>query len=1230
MPEIAGYRGQIERQLSQEIGLPVSIGGVSATWPGLHPLLQIDGLEVRDAAGRPALLLSSVDAEIAWSSLWHFGLRLRRLEIVAPSLEVRRDADGTILVAGLPVQGQATDTDYTFARWLLAQGRIVIRDARLVWHDARRAAPPLELQQLNFELRNGLARHQFGLTAQPPGGTASRVDLRGNWKGDDPADLASWRGALYGNLEGLDLQAWSPWVDLPQALSRGQGKLKFWVDFAQLQPTGFSADLQLSDVVAHLGDALPALDLVTVQGSVSGQRTETGYQGEVKGLSLATRDGIVVPTTTATLRYDNVSRREGGMLRADQLDLGALAALAGALPLPAQVHERLQHFAPQGRLTALEASWRGPVEGPTHWEAKTRFEGLALQPHLELPGFTGVSGSLEGDAAAGVLRIDSRQAKLDLPAVFPSASLPLTTLQAELRWRGGQSGIDFHLARAAFRNDDAEGEASGTYRFTGAGPGEIDLSARLTRADGNAVWRYMPLVVNSDARHWLQNGIIGGHSENATLRLKGPLSAFPFRDGKSGIFQVKGQIIGATLDYARGWPQITGIDGDLLFEGVRMVIRAARGNILGTALSNVVAEIPDLEQHEEMLHVRGEVRGQTQQFLDFIEASPVGARIQHFTESIQAKGNGDLDLRLDFPLRHIGDTQVQGKFRFAGNELKILPGLPLLTGVRGELDFTADQLQARGVRAQMLGAPVTVDVSTASGGMVRVDARGVLKAQGLRQSAEIPEGRWLDHLSGEANWRGSVKIKKPAAELRIETGLEGLSSSLPAPFNKPGRESLPLLVTGRIESGRSEFSASLGGLVALRMQEAGETWRGRAALGDAARKPLPPLPERGIGLAIVQPDLDLDLWRALLPSADSAASGPLSSIELRAALLRFQQRSFHDARIAATATPAGWRFAAESSEVRGQLNWERSGAGRLSGRLAFLNLPPASAPAVPVTNGTTQDMPAVDLVVDNFRVREMALGELRLAGENRDGAWQGRVELKSEAANLNSDLRWLRPGSATSETRANFRLVINNGEKLLGRLGLPDAMRRGNGSLKGELAWPGAPADYALEQLAGNLSLEMENGQFKKLEPGVGRLLGVLSLQSLPRRITLDFRDIFSEGFAFDSIAGSAKMAKGSLSTDELRIRGPAAKILLSGKVDLPGETQDLKVRIQPAVGESIAVGAMIAHPVAGAVAWAAQKILNDPLDQAFAYEYTVTGAWSDPKVERLQRAPTDAKPSIP
>ncbi|HUY02595.1 MAG TPA: AsmA-like C-terminal region-containing protein, partial [Rhodocyclaceae bacterium] len=212
-----------------------------------------------------------------------------------------------------------------------------------------------------------------------------------------------------------------------------------------------------------------------------------------------------------------------------------------------------------------------------------------------------------------------------------------------------------------------------------------------------------------------------------------------------------------------------------------------------------------------------------------------------------------------------------------------------------------------------------------------------------------------------------------------------------------------------------------------------------------------------------------------------------------------------------------------------------------------------------------------------------------------------------------------RSGATQADTRLKFTLNAKNIEKMLSRVGYPDVVRRGRATLEGDVAWNGSPLAIDYPSLDGSMNVVAAAGQFNKLEPGAGRLLGILSLQSLPRRITLNFRDIFSEGFAFDSIAGQIGMKHGVMSSGDLRIQGPSAKILMSGSVDLSRETQNLRVRVQPAIGESLSVGAILmAHPAVGAIAYLVQKLLRDPIDQAFSYEYSVTGTWADPKVEKL------------
>ena len=211
-----------------------------------------------------------------------------------------------------------------------------------------------------------------------------------------------------------------------------------------------------------------------------------------------------------------------------------------------------------------------------------------------------------------------------------------------------------------------------------------------------------------------------------------------------------------------------------------------------------------------------------------------------------------------------------------------------------------------------------------------------------------------------------------------------------------------------------------------------------------------------------------------------------------------------------------------------------------------------------------------------------------------------------------------KPDPVAPDTTLKFSLKAKSLEHMLDRLGYPNTIARGSASVDGKLSWNGPPVAPDLPSLNGSINFQAKDGQFRKLEPGVGRMLGILSLQSLPRRITLDFHDVFSAGFAFDSIEGSAQVSHGVAQTEDLTIRGPSAQVAMKGTLDLARETQNLVVRVQPALGESFATGVLLLHPATGALTWGINKLFGHPLDQIFAFEYSITGAWADPKVDKL------------
>jgi uncharacterized protein YhdP len=686
-----------------------------------------------------------------------------------------------------------------------------------------------------------------------------------------------------------------------------------------------------------------------------------------------------------------------------------------------------------------------------------------------------------------------------------------------------------------------------------------------------------------------------------------------------------------------------------------MLITGKSGRMFGVGLRDVRAEIADLEQNDELLTVTGKAAGPTADFLRFIEASPVGERIDHFTEDMKAEGNGELDLKLSLPCASWRNSKVDGSYRFDGNRLTVDSDLPPLTEVRGALRFSADHLEARGIRGALLGSPLNVDVRTAGDGNVQVNAAGEFGIAALRR--QFAAFRLFDHLAGSAKWTGSVLVKNKAAEVKLSSNLVGLTSSLPEPFNKSATDVMPLNFERRLlpaavpkadptaagtrgTSARATAKASPAAARpppakdgAPRPREAtvpdsvlemlnvgiGRAWRlqlvrrldgaapvitrGVVAMGDIA----PVMPERGLLFAVNLPRIDVNAWRNLWPAPadgngqDTAVLPTLPALlfDLRTAELAVQDRSFHDVRINGShpENATSTRFELKSRELSGNFEWDGAGAGKLTGRIGQFAIPEAAATPAALQAKASEVIdrfPALDITVDQLSFKDRQLGTVRIAAENKDGYWNTRVDAKNEDGTLESTGRW-RLSTTQPDTRIEFKLSAKSIEKFLARAGYPDTVRRGSANVTGNLSWNGTPFTIDYPTLAGNLKLDASNGQFVKLEPGVGRLLGVLSLQSLPRRITLDFRDVFSEGFAFDSIAGQFAVARGVMDTRDLQIQGPSAKVLMSGTVDLAGETQDLKVRVQPAVGDTVAIGAMIANPVAGAVVWAAQKILKDP-----------------------------------
>jgi uncharacterized protein YhdP len=443
--------------------------------------------------------------------------------------------------------------------------------------------------------------------------------------------------------------------------------------------------------------------------------------------------------------------------------------------------------------------------------------------------------------------------------------------------------------------------------------------------------------------------------------------------------------------------------------------------------------------------------------------------------------------------------------------------------------------------------------------------------------------------------------------------------------------------------------------------------------GEAA-----PLPEEGVIANVNLANVNVDAWEEVLAKTTSApapAPAPAASpgtrrraaadapelsylptiIAVRAKELVAEGRRIHNVVVGGSREGLTWRANVDATELNGYVEYRQSagaGAGRIYARLARLTIAQSDTSDVEaLLNEQAESVPALDIVVDDFELRGRKLGRVEVEAINRGGGavareggvreWRlTKLHIEMPEATFTASGNWAginaqgaapggprpppsRPGELR-RTVMNFKLDIADSGALLARFGMKDVVRAGKGHMEGQVSWVGSPLALDYPTLGGQFNVNVESGQFLKADPGLAKLLGVLSLQSLPRRLTLDFRDVFSEGFAFDFVRGDVRIEQGMATTNNLQMKGVNAAVLMEGRADIAKETQNLKVVVVPEINAGTAsLVASVINPAIGLGTFLAQMFLRRPLIEAATQEFQIDGTWSDPKITKVDRRNT-------
>jgi uncharacterized protein (TIGR02099 family) len=1259
-PGLEEYRGPIAEKLSRELGQPVAIQSITGGWDGWNPRLSITGFAIRDRAdpkGAPVLLLPQINMLVAWTSVLALDLRLKELSIEQPQLSIRRDGNGRFHVAGIEIDPEAQRDDTRFTDWLFRQREIVVRDALLTWHDELHGAPQLVLDHVTLRIEQSLGRLKFGLVGSPPAALASPLDLRGEVSA---ASFKEWReasGRLYVRLDYADVAMWREWLAVLRPVESGEGAVRVWFDFAGGKATNVVADLELTRVRARVQPDLPLLDLSHLGGRVTWKNEGGKLELATRGLTFRSQTGqeLAPVALSVTMTEGADGAITGGQLSFDKLEVAPLSMLAVHLPLPERWRHDLAALALRGSVSNGRFAWTGPPDAPSKYSASGAFTRFGIAASEVLPGAASVSGNFTFDETRGDLKLDSRDMRVSLPRVFAD-SLTFDNASGRVGWTRNEEELRITIDDVRFATPHTSGTASGSWRSRSQGPGIIELKAQLARADAQNLYRYLPLTLNPHVRDWLRGAIKQGIATEVRMALAGDLADFPFVDSRRGQFLVTFKVADAAIDYAPGWPEVTNIDADVKFEGTGMLIVARSGRILGAQAGPVKVDIPNLGAPNPALTIAGEASGTTAEFLRFVEQSPVAGWVGHFSDGAQAIGNGKLALKFTLPIGKPEGVKVNGDFQFVNNLVR-LPGVPALSQVNGHLEFGEHSMQSRDLSADVFGGQAKIAVHSAEGG-VRVAATGNANLATLKGEFDFP---LLPRFSGITEYQLAAQSHADQTSWTLESNLKGASIELPAPIGKTAAELVPLKVERRDVTGKGtedtltvDYRGNLRVLVHRTLgKDSPQLDRALLLVGPAiARGGAADRP--GLWVRGQIAEFDLDEWLALYAkeapktgTGTTAARQPggfeLNGVDVEAGRVDVFGRVLHDLKVSAVRSETDWRLRLSGREVDGTASWRGPAPavpnGRVMARLARF-VPPGPDELHPprseidANEKAKNTWPELDIVAEAFIMHGHDVGKLELLAQPVGPDWRiTKLALNNPAGHIDGT-GWWRVGREKQTTELEMQVDAEDAGAFLDRFGYPVAVRNAPTKINCNLMWAGAPNDFDYPSLTGTLTVQTGAGQFTKIDPGIGKLLGVLSLQSLPRRITLDFRDIFSEGFAFDDITGDFKIQKGLMHTGNLKLEGPAAQVTLTGDIDLAKETQRLDVRVKPALSSTFSAGAAVlflANPIVGAAVGAgtllAQKLMNNPLDQIFSYDYRVSGSWSDPQVERVSSKVVSTSP---
>ncbi|MFU2510149.1 YhdP family protein [Pseudoalteromonas sp. ASV78] len=1212
LPYANDYKGDLEGYLFDKFAVNLSIGAISASWHGKGPAIVLEEISFEDNKTSPiALTIAKASLELnIWETIKTWQLKSSYFVI-----------NGFHANVDMPSMLDSQSGDVSFEQKELIEGLFLGETGHFA----------VENSSLNFMLGDGKERrlilenivwqnqpgqHLGSGSLALPGISVGSFDARLALTG---STLETMLGDIYVQASNVDVSKWlAQYINTDKEQFNSDINLESWLSIEN----GLIKDVTVKWLPSfiHWQQDTESHQFSLSEGGFELYPWQQGWRLKSSGLAIA-NDQQQWPDFQFEAQLDHNQQQ----FWLQQLDFELVTKLAQLSDFSAL--EPLLTRQPSGQVKRAYLQFSSAQQWQLWFEAQ-QLGWLAEQGVPAVQGLL-VDGLLNQDR--GRINLFGENSELLTGDTF---SHPIKYNQLNMQIDLANSEQGWQLSSDNIWLDNEEVTVAAEMKLTLGEQPRLDLYAEAFAADASIASHYFPRpVMTENLVDYLTGAIKGGELSQAQVLFSGPLTGFPFADN-SGQFEVLAQVDNAHYQFAPDWPAVTNASAKLHFENQRMDIYSQQGQLVNLAVADAVhVSIADL-MNADLLSVKINKRADAQKLLPFFQATPIAEPLANVFAVIQGKGTASADIELLVDLNEL-DVTAKGTVNLKNLPVYLAqPGLQL-EGVTGKLHFNDDQITLKNAQASWLGMPLKVNFNGKNidqNYRADIDIKAQLNADSL-----ISHGQGLlkGYLHGESEVAINVALNFLTDgfnyRANVSSQLEGLSSELPAPYSKSVDQLWPLtavvqgdeisnLITVNINN-----NAYFNGILA---NSSGALSNAHIILGKQDLG----LNQQDLSVAINLQQTDLLPWLDLIQQiitisqAESDQPGvlpPLKEIVGQVQQLTIADIAFNDFEMRLAPIGSDLSLRLNAKELRSQVLIPLDKSSRpihIASDYLRVNFMPTTGEPLPADTPQDytwlSDLPAIEFECVDCKVASYQLDKVSasLYGDGHKLTVSELVVDKGEHI-LRAKGQW-----QDSISQFSGNMQSDDIGELFDEFDITTTVKDSTADIKFNLAWQDAPYLFDVASLSGDLDWRLGEGHLAEVSDGGARVFSLLSLDSLVRKLKLDFRDVFSKGFFYNSLQGTMQLEQGIAYTQDTKMDGVPADLTIKGHTNLNTMEIDYDLAVAPQVTSSIPViVAWMVNPVTGLAALAIDKVIHSARVIS-EINFKVTGSMNDPVVKEIDR----------